>query len=125
MAVSFSLEFYAKLSGLRDQDDVIAGFGTEASTLTASSGVQYRTLATADTEETLDLGDVTTVDQIVLQAIDYDVAIDTSFNAAFSSEIIARAGGLPVVFEPSGTVKVKNNTVSETPKYCYIVVGRT
>ena len=125
MAAEATLEYYFKLSGLRSQDDVVAGLGTEADTPTASSGVQYRTLAVADTEETLDVGDITTVDVIILKAIDYDVAIDTSFSAAFSTEIIARAGGMPVVFTPGGTVKVKNVTASQTPKYEYLAVGRT
>lgn len=125
MAASCTLEFYFKLSGLRDQDDVMAGLKTETSTPTASSGVQHRTLATANTEETLDLGDVATVDQIILYAVDYDVAIDTSFNTTFSTEIVARAGGLPVIFEPGGTVKVKNDTADQTPQYEFLAIGRT
>lgn len=125
MAAELTLSYIFKLAGLRDQDDVVAGLKTESDTPTASSGVQYRVLAEADTAEVLDVGDVSTIDCIILLAIDYDVDIDTSYSSSFSTEITARAGGLPVIFEPGGTVYVKNNGSGETPKYVFLVVGRT
>lgn len=125
MAATFTLEFLAKLSGLNSDDSIISGLATLGQTPTATSGVQFRTIATTNTEETLDVGDVATVDMIILKAVSGDIAVDTSFNATFSTEIIAEAGELPLIFKPNGTVKVKNNTADETPTYSYMVIGRT
>ena len=124
MAASNTLEYLFKLSGLGDNDSVMSGLATNGQTPTAVSH-QYRVLAVADTAEVLDLGDVSTIDAVILRAIDYDLDVDTSYVSSFNAEITALAGEMPLIFKPTGTVYVKNSSAGETPKYEVIVVGRT
>lgn len=124
MAAELNLEYYAELSGLGANANIMAGRATVGQTPTAVNH-QYRTLAVADTAEALDLGDISTVDLIVLRAIDYDLDVDTSYVSSFNAEITALAGETPLIFKPTGTVYVKNNGDAETVQYEYLIVGRT
>jgi hypothetical protein len=83
----------------------------------------YRTLATADTAEALDLGDVTTVEMIIIKAIGA-IDVDTTYVSSFASEIRLAAGEV-AMFKPVGTVYVKNYTALATPAYEYWVCGTT
>jgi len=83
---------------------------------------QMKTLGTVDTPEALDLGGVSTVQGILLKAVDYDVDIDTSFDSSFSKELDCAAGE-SVYFKPEGTVYVNGGETDETPTYEYIVFG--
>lgn len=123
MAAEFKINLVAKLTGLGEQVNFIKT-GTDETTPTAGA-YMYRTIATADTEEALDLGDVSTVTAIILYAIDYDVDIDCDFVTAFDADLTAKAAGIPAVIPyPAGTVYVKGET-SQTPKYEYLVIGTT
>jgi hypothetical protein len=124
MAASFTLEYFAQLTGLGANDSSMSGFSTLGQTATAVTH-QYRTIATTNVAEALDLGDVATVDMIILRAISGDIGIDTSYVSSYSAEIVAESGELPVIFKPSGTVYVKNNTADETPTYEVLIIGRT
>ena len=59
MAATFDVSVIAELMGL-GQDIPFTDKGTDGTTPTATTGRQYRTLATADTDEVLDYGDVAT-----------------------------------------------------------------
>jgi len=123
MAATFTTSVLAQLTGL-GKELTFAEKGTDETTPTAGT-YNYRTIADADTAEALDLGDVTTVTAIVLYAIDYDVLIDTTYSASFSSELTAKAGGIPVVITyPTGTVYVQGET-GKTSKFEYLVIGTT
>jgi len=123
MAAEFKINLIAKLTGLGEQVDFIKT-GTDETTPTAGA-YMYRTIATADTAEALDLGDVATVTGIILYAVDYDVDIDCDYVAAFDADQTAKAAGIPVVITyPAGTVYVKGET-GQTPKYEYLVIGTT
>lgn len=121
MAASFDCSVIAQLTGLGNKIDFVEK-GTDETTPTAGS-YMYRVIATVDTEEALDLGDVATVTAIVLYAVDYDVDIDCDFSDAFDADLTAKAGGIPVVITyPAGTVYVKGES-GQTPKYEYIIIG--
>ena len=123
MAAEFKINLIAKLTGLGEQVDFIKT-GTDETTPTAGA-YMYRTIATADTAEALDLGDVSTVTAIILYAVDYDVDIDCDYVAAFDADLTAKAAGIPVVITyPAGTVYVQGET-DQTPKYEYVVIGTT
>ena len=123
MAAEFKINLIAKLTGLGEQVDFIKT-GTDETTPTAGA-YMYRTIATANTAEALDLGDVSTVTAIILYAVDYDVDIDCDYVAAFDADLTAKAAGIPVVITyPAGTVYVKGET-GQTPKYEYLVIGTT
>ena len=121
MAAEFQVKMMAQLTGLGEQIDFIKS-GTDETTPTAGS-YMYRTIATANTAEALDLGDVSTVTAVVLYAVDYDVDIDCDYVAAFDADLTAKAAGLPVVITyPAGTIYVKGET-DQTPAYEYLVIG--
>ena len=123
MAAEFKINMLAQLTGLGEQIDFIKT-GTDETTPTAGS-YMYRTIATADTAEALDLGDVSTVTAIVLYAVDYDVDIDCDYVSSFDADLTAKAAGIPVVITyPAGTVYVKGES-GQTPKYEYLVIGTT
>ena len=85
----------------------------------------YRTIATADTAEALDLGDISTVTGIVIYAVDYDLDIDLDYVAAFDADLTVKAAGIPVIITyPAGTVYVKGET-GQTTKYEYLIWGTT
>jgi len=114
-----------ELTGL-GQDDMFQLLATDGTTPTASTGRQYRTLATANTAEALDTGDVATVTHIVIRAIDYDLDIDLDYVSAFDKDLTIKAGEPAAsIPNPAGTVYVKNNGTDETPAYEYLCIGTT
>lgn len=123
MAAEFTCSVVAQLTGLGKEIE-FAEKGTDETTPTAGT-YNYRVIATADTAEALDLGDVSTVTAIVLYAVDYDVDIDCDFVTAFDADLTAKAGGIPAVITyPAGTVYVKGES-AQTPAYEYLVIGTT
>ncbi len=123
MAAEFKVKMSAQLSGLGEQINFIKQ-GTDETTPTAGS-YMYRTIATANTAEALDLGDVSTVTAIILYAVDYDVDIDCDFSSSFDADLTAKAAGIPVVITyPAGDVYVQGET-DQTPKFEYLVIGTT
>jgi hypothetical protein len=122
MAAAGEIKVQLKLTGLGEEIDVKEKFSV---TTTPTAGTyNYRTLATADTAEALDLGDVTTVHMIWIKAIDLDIEIDADYVSSFDADIVVHAGEV-ALFKPSGVVYVKNQDASETPKYEYVVIGVT
>lgn len=123
MAAEANVSVIAELTGL----GIIQNFvkkGSDETTPTAAT-YNYRTITTADTEEALDLGDVSTVTLVILYAVDYDVDIDCDFVSSFDADLTAKAGGIPAVIPyPAGAVYVKGES-GQTPAYEYLVVGTT
>ena len=125
MAAEGTVRVIAELTGL-DQDDRFVDNGSEQTTPTATTGRQYRTLATADTAEALDIGDLSTATLIVLKAIDNDLDVDLDFDTSFDADLTIEAGGPSAVIpSPAGTVYVKNHGAGETVKYSYLAWGTT
>lgn len=123
MAAEFNVSVIAQLTGLGKQIE-FAEKGSDETIPTAGT-YNYRTIATADTDEVLDLGDVSTVTCIILYAIDYDVDIDCDYVSAFDVDMTAKAAGIPAVIPyPAGVVRVKGES-GQTPKYEYVVIGTT
>lgn len=87
----------------------------------------YKQLAVADTEEALDLGDISTVEGILFHCIAAGdstdgITIDPDFDSAYDPNLTL-AEGESAYFKPVGTVKVKNATGSEQPTYEAIIFG--
>lgn len=123
MAAEFTVGIIAELTGLGKIQSFVEK-GTDETVPTAGA-YMYRVIATADTAEALDLGDVTTVTAIILYAVDYDVLIDCDFVSAFDVDLTAKAGGIPVVITyPAGTVYVQGES-GQTPKFEYLIIGTT
>ncbi len=80
--------------------------------------------ATADTEEALNMGGITTASLIVIECVSNDVDVDTSFVAAFAAELTVEEGGPPAVIPtPSGTVYLKNDDAGEKFTVDVTIVG--
>jgi len=124
MAATLDISIIAELTGL-GKDQSFTDKGTDGTTPDAGT-YMYRTLATADTDEALDLGDVATVTCIVIRAIDYDLDIDLDYASSFDVDLTVKAGEpAAVIMNPAGVTQVKNNGAAETPAYEYLIVGTT
>ncbi|MHA2022568.1 MAG: hypothetical protein ACTSWQ_02790 [Candidatus Thorarchaeota archaeon] len=82
----------------------------------------YMVQATADSEEALPVGDVGTVELIVIKAVENAVDIDTTFDTTFNAEISLAEGDIQV-FKPAGTLYMKNNGAGEQVTVEYLVIG--
>ena len=125
MAATLDISVIAELQGL-GQDISFTDKGTDGTTPTATTGRQYRTLATADSDEVLDLGDVSTVTAIIIRAITYDLDIDLDYSSSFDVDFTIKAGEpAAVIPNPAGITRVKNNGAAEAPVYEVWVIGTT
>lgn len=124
MAASITVSSRVELEGL-GKNLYMQDVATDGTTPTAST-YNYRVLATADTAEALDLGDISTVAIVIIRAIDYDLDIDLDFSVAFDADSTVKAGEpAAVIPNPAGTVYVKNHNAAETPAYEYLAIGTT
>lgn len=121
MAASIGVNIVASLLGLGKAEDFIDRFESTVEPTRKNRG--YQVQAVADTDEALGIGDVSTIDLIIIKAVAKDLLVDTSFNAAFSSEITVPEGHI-AMFKPSGIVYIKNGTGAEQVTVEYIVIGR-
>ncbi len=78
---------------------------------------------TADTEEALPLGDITSIQMIILKCKANDVDIDPSYTAATFRAGMTVEEGEWHVFKPAGTCYVKNNDAGESVSLEYWIVG--
>lgn len=78
---------------------------------------------TADTEEALPLGDLTTIQMIILHCKSNDVNIDPSYTAATFRAGMTVEEGEWAVFKPAGSCYVKNNDGAEKVSLEYWIVG--
>ena len=124
MAATFEVSVIAELLGL-GKDQAFTDKGIDGTTPTAGA-YMYRKLTTADADEALDLGDVSTVTCIVIRAITNDLDIDLDYASSFDVDLTIKAGEVPAVIpNPAGVTQIKNNGAGETPVFEYLVVGTT
>jgi len=122
MAVVCTIKTSIELTGLGKDISLSESF--DVTTAATAATYNYRVLATADTAELLDLGDVSTVELIWIKAVSGAIDIDCDFSSSFDADISIAEGEVHT-FKPAGTVYVKNNGAAETPSYEYVVVGTT
>jgi hypothetical protein len=120
MAAVATVRATIELEGLRKTLNFPIEFTTTTTPTTYFMGRQIQ--ATEDTEEALNIGDVTTPLLIALVCVANDVAIDTSFSSTFSEEITVNEGEA-AIFMPKGTVYLKNNNSEELSTVEYVVIG--
>ncbi len=121
MAASGSVKIIMQLLGLSQEQSFSDRF--TLADVPTSKVMDYRQQAVADTEETLDIGSVTTIDAIVIKAITNDMTVDPSFSSTYRAGLDIKAGEF-AVFKPSGTVKIKNADSAEKVTYEYFIIGR-
>ena len=78
---------------------------------------------TADTEEALNMGGITTPSLVVIECVSNDVDIDVTFDSTFSAELTVEEGGTPACFQPVGTVYLKNDDAGESFTVDVTIVG--
>lgn len=124
MAAELSVSVSAELTGLGKDQNFIER-ATDGTTPTAAT-YNYRVLATTNSEEALDLGDVATVTLLAIKTVDYDLDVDLDYaDATFNKDFTLKAGEPAAVIPNPVLIYVKNNTADQTPAYEYLLVGTT
>lgn len=124
MAAACKVIIQVELTGL-GKDQYFTMVATDGTTPTAAT-YNYRVLATADTAEALDLGDVATETILVIRAIDYDLDVDLDYVSTFDKDLTVKAGEpAALIPNPAGVIYVKNNGEGETPAYEFMIIGTT
>ena len=111
MAVSNSVQLLCILEGLGEVETFADAFST-TTTITYKDKV-YIEQTTADTEEAVPLGGVTTPHLVIVKCIANDVDIDPSYTAATFRAGITIQEGEFAVFMPAGSLYFQNSTASE------------
>ena len=120
MAAEFKVNLIAKLSGLGKVLEIPESFTTTATPTRIF--YQYMVQAVADTAEALAVGDVGTIELIVMKCIANDVDVDTSYVSSFNAEIEIQEGEM-AIFKPTGTVYIKNDDTAEQSTVEYWIIG--
>jgi hypothetical protein len=124
MAAETTVSITVELTGL-GMNIAFIDKGTDGTTPDAVTQ-NYRTIATPDTAEALDLGDVATETILVIRAITYDLDIDLDFSSSFDADLTIKAGEpAALIPNPAGVVYVKNNGAAEAAVYEYLLLGTT
>lgn len=119
MAAEANFNILGEISGLGKELKIAEQFST---TVPNRVFYQYMVQAVADTAEILAVGDVGTIELIVMKCIANDVDVDVSYSASFHAEITIDEGKLQI-FKPTGTVYIKNNDAGELSTVEYWVIG--
>ena len=110
MAVENSIKIVGELTGLGEGQRFAEAMSTTTTCTKDYHGIQIQ--AVADTDEALELGNVTTPQIILIKCIANDVDVDTSYSASFNAEITINEGEFQL-FKPAGTVRIKNDDAAE------------
>lgn len=128
LSVEFKIDLIATLSGMGAMDKSIGEtfeISDTQGTAPDTAVYQRRTLATANTAEALDLGDISTVRFIIIKCISGGMLdVDCDYVSAFDADLNIEEGEWNI-FKPAGTVYVKDNAGTETPLYEFLAVGNT
>ena len=120
MAAECNVSVLGELTGLGQILNFTEKFATTATPTRILH--HYMVQATADADEAIAVGDVGTIELIIMKCISNDVDIDTSYVSSFSAEIELQEGEV-TVFKPTGTVRIKNDDAGEQSTIEYWVVG--
>lgn len=120
MAAECAVNILAEVTGLGQIQKFAEKFTTTATPTRCHYG--YIVQDTADTAQALDVGDVGTIELIIMKCVSNDVDVDTSYVSAFSAEIEIQEGEIQI-FKPTGTVYIKNDDAGEQSTIEYIVIG--
>lgn len=124
MAATCDVSIIVELLGL-GRDQTFINKATDGTTPTVAL-YHYPTLASANSDEVLDLGDISTVTILAVRAVDYDLDVDLDYVTAFDADFTVKAGEpAAVVPNPAGVIRVKNTTTDETPNYEVLIIGTT
>lgn len=120
MAAECTINILAEVTGLGKELKIPERFSTTS--VPTRVFYQYMIQAVADTAEALAVGDVGTIQLIVMKCITNDVDVDTSYSASFNAEIEIQEGEM-AIFKPTGTIQIKNDDAGELSTVEYWVIG--
>ena len=120
MAAECNINLLAEITGLGKELRIPERFSTTA--VPTRVFYQYMVQAVADTAEAIAVGDVGTIELIIMKCVANDVDVDTSFSSSFSAELTIPEGEVQI-FKPTGTVYLKNDDAAELSTVEYWVIG--
>jgi hypothetical protein len=78
--------------------------------------------AVADTDEAIGVGDVATIEYMIVHCITNDCDLDLNYSASFKASATVQEGEW-ACFKPAGTVHMKNNDAAEQTTIEYWLIG--
>lgn len=119
-SAAITIGFDVQEIGAVDWDGILKKFNITATPDTKF--YNHVTQAVADTDEAIAVGDVGTIEYMIVHCITNDCDIDTSYNSSFSAEVEVQQGEW-ACFKPTGTVCIKNDDASEQTTIEYWLIG--
>ena len=125
MAAVASVNLSLSVSGLTSQT-INSSIAFNATTPDAVAHT-YKKIAVSDTEEAVELGDVSVVQGVLIHCVaagdsTAGIYIDTDFDTTFNASQ-SLTEGKSAYFKPAGVLMVKNITTVQRPTYEVIVFG--
>jgi len=121
MAAECRTKLVVKFTGLGKEEEFSSNFVTTSTPTRAI--YHYAIQDTADTAQALELGDVSTVELLVIKCVSNDVDIDLDYVSSFDADLTIQEGECAVIPKPAGTIYFKNNDASEQSTVEYLIVG--
>ena len=122
MAASFSISILTELTGLGQLQELSEKFSE--TTAPTRAMYHYAIQDSADTDQALELGDVATVDVLILKCVSNDVDLDLDYVSSFDADLTVQEGEICVIPTPAGVVRFKNNDATEQSTIEYLLIGR-
>jgi len=83
----------------------------------------YAIQDTADTDQALELGDIATIQLLVIKCVSNDVDLDLDYVSSFDADLTIQEGECAVIPQPAGIVRFKNNDAAESSTIEYLLIG--
>lgn len=122
MAGAYTISVLVELTGLGQLQEFTKKF-SQISTPTRAL-YHYAVQDSADTAQALELGDIATIDMLIIKCVANDVDIDLDFVSSFDADLTVQEGETAVLPTPAGTVYIKNNDSAEQSTIEYLLIGR-
>jgi hypothetical protein len=78
--------------------------------------------AVADTDEAIGVGDIATIEYMIVHCVTNDCDLDLNYASSFEASVVVQEGEW-ACFKPSGTVYMKNNDAAEQTIIEYWLIG--
>ena len=121
MAAECSVSIIAEVTGLGKGINFAEKFST--TTTTTRAMYHYAVQDTADTDQALELGDISTIQMLIIKCIENDVDLDLDYVSSFDADLTIQEGEGAVIPVPSGVVRFKNNDSGEQSTIEYVLAG--
>jgi len=121
VAAEARIKLIVELTGLGQEESFSENFTT--TTTPTRALYHYAVQDSADTAQALELGDVGTIQLLVIKCVSNDVDIDLDYSSSFDADLTIQEGECAVIPKPAGTVYFKNSSAEETSTIEYLIVG--